>query len=128
MLKRAVYTSLLWSLAIITIGTTLIVFDIIQPQGYIPLLNPLALFVLTYLFYFAAVYIHLILMKKFNWNKWITASIGVFVIYLIIITPLILDDDYFKDLDWRVPFFLITQIVLLVFFDFLVAKIFIKKT
>ncbi|QCK13341.1 hypothetical protein DCC35_00540 [Mangrovivirga cuniculi] len=128
MWKHAILISLLWCVFIICIGTILILTNVIQPQGYIPLVNPLALFVLTYWFYLGAVYIHLILNNKLKWNIWITASIGVIVIYLLIITPLILDNEYFQELVWRVPAFLITQIVLLVIFDYLVAKMLIKKT
>ncbi|MCX2745697.1 hypothetical protein OO013_17575 [Mangrovivirga sp. M17] len=128
MIKRILFTSLAWCLFLTITGFILLVLGINEPTGYIKWVNPIAIFVITYWFFLGATFIHNFLLKKLKWNKWITASIGVIVIYLLIITPLILDNEYFQELDWRVPAFLITQIVLLVFFDYLVVKMLIKKT
>lgn len=123
MFKRAFLVSIVWCSFIIVIGTFFIYLEVIKPGGYIPLVNPLAVFLLTYWFYLAATFIHVILMKKLDWNKWLTASIGVLIVYIIVITPLILDNDYFQQVDWKVPVFLIVQTSLLVFFDNLANRL-----
>ena len=123
MLKRIFIISFSWCTFYIISGTILLFLNVIEAGGFIPLVNPLALFFLSYWFYLIATSIHIMLNIKLSLNKWLTASIGVFALYLIISIPLILDGDYFEELDWKVILFLLTHIILLIFFDKLFEKV-----
>ena len=94
MLKRIFIISFSWCTFYIISGTILLFLNVIEAGGFIPLVNPLALFFLSYWFYLIATSIHIMLNIKLSLNKWLTASIGVFALYLIISIPLILDGDY----------------------------------
>ena len=127
MIKRAVLTSLLWCISLTIIGLLLLLLGLREPGGYIRWVNPFMIFIFTYWFYLAAAFIHMYLLNKMKWNKWLTALIGVVIIYILIIIPLILDDDYFKTLDWKVPLFLIVQTVCLVLLDGVTKRWFVKS-
>ena len=123
MLKKIFIISFSWCTFYIISGTILLFLNVIEAGGFIPLVNPLALIFLSYWFYLIATSIHIFLNIKLSLNKWLTACIGVFAVYLIISIPLILDGDYFEELDWKVILFLLTHVILLIVFDKLFEKI-----
>ena len=122
MLKKSLIISVIWCGINVILGFISLITGFGNPGGYIRPINPFWIFVFTYLFYFLATIIHLIIHKKKKVNKWLSAFSGVISVYFIIIIPLILDDDYFESLDWRVPVFLVVQTAFLVLFDNLVER------
>ena len=127
MIKKSLIISVLWCGINVILGFIALITGFGNPGGYIRPVNPFWIFIFTYSFYFLATIIHLSLHKKKKVNKWLSAFSGVICVYLLIIIPLILDDDYFESLDWRVPVFLIVQTALLVLFDYMVERWLFKR-
>jgi len=126
-LKKSLLISAFWCGVNALVGFISLIVGLGDPGGYIKPVHPFWIFVFTYIFYLLASIIHLIFHRKTKASKWLSAFIGVSFIYALIIIPLILDDNYFESLDWRVPVFLFVQIALLVLFDSIVSKLFSEK-
>ena len=122
-IKKALITSAIWCILMNTIGLIGFITGFRDPGGYVRPINPFFLSVATYPFFLLATTIHLVILhKNRKLNKWPSAFTGVLCVYILVIIPLILDDDYFEYLDWWVPVFLIAQTAFLIFSDFVTKR------
>lgn len=126
-MKRVLLTSLIWCVGMTFLGFILLLLGLREPTGYVPWVNPIDIFFMTYWFFLAAAIIYFLTLTKLNWSIWIAAFISVLTIYIIIIIPLILDDDYWDYFDWQVPVFIFIQMLFLILSDKLVQQKILKN-
>ena len=127
MIKKAIIIGFVWCLTMVIINTLFLWLGIFKPGGYTPWVNPIGIFIISFPFFFLAAILYQFLSNKKNWNKWLGAAISVVIIYITAVSHMILDDDYLRTFDWKVPVFLFVQVGLLVLIDSLVAKYVIRK-